>query len=391
MSRLAVDATVGVTDLVEDMHRSVAHLAPPLGLSAPGRMGGLTGFVYRRVRGVTRAAGRGLDAFLAQIAPYLDCESEGPRRDALRAVVNGVVGDHLAATGNPLAIPMQLRHGRRPLALDRHALRAQFGPRHDRLLVLVHGLCMNDLGWTRDGHDHGTALARELRLTPVYLRYNSGRSIAENGRDFAALLDTVLQTWPVPVREISILGHSMGGLVARSACHYGAQADHAWLPALKHIVFLGTPHHGAPPEQAGSLVDQALGMSPYTAPFARLGLIRSAAIQDLRHGTILDEQERGRRPSHVPLAEGVACFAVAATRQTRRGDALADLPGDGLVSVCSALARCQGPAQSLSMPDAHQYVGYGLHHFDLLSSRVVFERIVSWLSDARLGASSPPH
>jgi hypothetical protein len=238
---------------------------------------------------------------------------------------------------------------------------------------------MDDTGWRRDGHDHGVALARDLGVTPLYLRYNSGRSIARSGRDFAALLDALLRAWPVPVRELTILGHSMGGLVARSACHYGEAAGHAWLPDLKRLVFLGTPHHGAPLERAGHLVDRALGVSPYTAPFARLGLIRSAAVQDLRHGTILDEHERVRRSPRVPLPDGVASFAVAATTQPEPGGPLDALPGDGLVPVRSALARHPDGARTLTIPDAHRHVGYGLHHFDLLGSRAVYDRLRRWL------------
>ena len=31
----------------------------------------------------------------------------------------------------------------------------------------------------------------------------------------------LVSVWPVRVREIDLIGHSMGGLVIRSACHYG--------------------------------------------------------------------------------------------------------------------------------------------------------------------------
>jgi pimeloyl-ACP methyl ester carboxylesterase len=240
---------------------------------------------------------------------------------------------------------------------------------------------MNDLAWSRDGHDHGAALARDLGMTPLYLRYNSGRSIADNGRAFSALLDNLFRAWPVPIRELTIVGHSMGGLLTRSAYHYGAQVNHAWLPVLKHVVFLGTPHHGAPLERAGHLVDRALDLSPYTAPLARLGLIRSAAIQDLRYGTILGEHERVRRAPRVPLPDSVACFAVAATRQTQPGRALADLQDDGIVPVRSALAQHRDTALSLSIPDPRQHICYGLNHFDLLGSRAAYDRLHGWLSE----------
>ena len=119
---------------------------------------------------------------------------------------------------------------------------------------------MNDLQWKRKGHDHGAALARDLAYTPVYLHYNSGLHISTNGRAFAELLEALVRLWPVPLTELVLIGHSMGGLVARSACHYGALARHEWLRRLDKLVFLGTPHHGAPLERGGNWVDMLLGV-----------------------------------------------------------------------------------------------------------------------------------
>lgn len=108
------------------------------------------------------------------------------------------------------------------------------------------------------------------------------------------LLEALLHAWPVPLSELVIIGHSMGGLVARSACHFGAVAHHDWLRRLDKLVFLGTSHHGAPLERGGNSVDMLLGISRYTAPFARLGKVRSAGITDPRHGNLVDRDWRGR-------------------------------------------------------------------------------------------------
>jgi pimeloyl-ACP methyl ester carboxylesterase len=199
---------------------------------------------------------------------------------------------------------------------------------------------MNDLQWRRQGHDHGEALARDLGYTPVYLHYNSGRHISTNGREFADLVEALLNGWPEPVETLVIIGHSMGGLVARSACDCAARAGHAWLLRLNALIFLGTPHHGAPLERAGAFVDFLLGISPYTAPFARLGKVRSAGIKDLRHAHLRDEDGCSRLPArHAsrPLpSDGVRCLAIAASKEW-------PLPPpdsrDGLVPVSSALGR----------------------------------------------------
>ena len=141
---------------------------------------------------------------------------------------------------------------------------------------------MNDLQWTRRGRDRGAALAGELGWTPVHLHYNSGLHISSNGRAFAGLMETLLQQWPVPVREVAIIGHSSGGLVCRSAYQYGMVAGHRWPRRVRKLVFLGTPHHGSALERIGNLVTVGLGLSPYSAPLTRIAGIRSAGITDLR-------------------------------------------------------------------------------------------------------------
>ena len=379
--RLLVEATLGMTDVVEAVHAAIARTAMR-GLPLRGLAGGITGLAYDGVRGVARLAGGGLDALLA-LAPPLAEERASPRRDALLAVLNGIVGDHLAASGNPLAIPMHFRHDGRALRPGHTSVRDPGG----RLLVLVHGLCMNDRHWARNGHDHGTALARDLGSTPLRLRFNSGLHVSTNGRSFDALLEELVRRWPVPVRELTILGHSSGGLVARSAAHYGRAAGHRWPRLLRHLVFLGTPHHGSPIERCGSWIHAALGTTAYTAPLARLGRIRSAGVTDLRHGNLVDEDWQGHdrflrggdRRRRVPLPAGVRCYAVAASAR-RRGPLSRHLPADGLVPVESALGRHHDPRLALRIPAARRFIAYGTGHFDLLSSPAVYEKVAGWLA-----------
>ncbi len=262
-SRMTIDAVTGLTDLVEAMHHNIASKPAILGKTSPGRTRGITGFVYRSIRGVTRLVGGGLDAVLGRLVPLFGEKQSSPEREAILAVLNGVLGDYLEASENPLAIRMRLRSDGHPLRPDKAALAAAIPNAGGKLLVLAHGLCMNDLQWKRQGHDHGAALKRDLGYTPVYLHYNSGRHISTNGRELDDLLEALLDNWPVPVEELAILGHSMGGLLARSAWHYGTAAGHAWPRRLKKLVFLGTPHHGAPMERGGNWIDTLLGISPY--------------------------------------------------------------------------------------------------------------------------------
>lgn len=389
VSRLAVTAVTGVTDIVETMHGNIARLSPIVGQRRPTPLGGIPGLVYRSIHGVTRTVGFGLDTAFALGTWRHENASSSPRRDALLAVLNGVVGDHLAATDNPLAIAMSFRKDGQPLTLNRRVLAASFVPVGRRLVVLMHGLCRNDLGWDREGHDHGSSLARDLGYTPVYLHYNSGRHISTNGRACSRLMERLLQEWPEPVEELVIVGHSMGGLVARSACHYGGRAGHKWLRRLKKLVFLGTPHHGSPLERAGHWADILLGISPYTAPLTKLGAIRSAGVKDLRCGSVLDEDWKGRRGEYVhdsrrsvPVPPRVKCYAIAASKRPDPGDKRKRLAGDGLVPVTSALGQHDEEALALPIPKARKCVFYGLKHLDLLGSREVYDQIRLWLAES---------
>jgi len=370
--RLAVDGIHGVTHIAEGLHGNIARLAPPLGHVRERRTPGIAGFVYGTVRTGSALVGSGVDAALAGLQGLLpahdaDRTDESPASQAMLSALNGVLGDHLARTGNPLAIPMELR------------VRGTPGP---RLLLLVHGLGMNDLQWNRNGHDHGRALAESLGHTPVYLRYNSGRHVSENGAELAGKLEELVAHWPVPVESIAVLGHSMGGLVARSAVHQAHAAGLTWPRRLRQMVFLGTPHHGAALERGGNWLHTVLGLSPYLAPFARLGRLRSDGITDLRHGNLLASDWEGGRFLHrdtrtmVPLPRRVACYAVAgALGQGGADQAL----GDCLVAVDSALGRHVRPTHDLHVPAARSWIARGVHHLELLSDPGVYAKLRGWL------------
>ena len=168
-------------------------------------------------------------------------------------------------------------------------------------------------------HDHGAALAEDLGYTPVYLHYNSGLRVSTNGRRFAETLESLVREWPVPVRELVVVGYSMGGLVARSACHYGKLAGYDWPGRLSQLVFLGTPHHGALLERAGSWVDALLGVSPYSSPIARLGGIRSDGIRDLRYGHVIDHTGDSTEPVAAPRGGRVLCDGGQPAAESGRG------------------------------------------------------------------------
>ncbi|MBP6647315.1 MAG: alpha/beta hydrolase, partial [Burkholderiaceae bacterium] len=177
LTRLGFDAALGITHLVENMHETISARAGVLGAQRTQPTRGITGLVYRAVRGGTRVAGQGVGALTGLLARLPNTRTSTPERETMLAVLNGVFGDHLAETGNPLAINMRFRINGQALDLNQAAMSQQIENPSGKLLVLVHGLCMNDLQWSRQGHDHGKALCKDLGYTPVYLNYNTGKHV----------------------------------------------------------------------------------------------------------------------------------------------------------------------------------------------------------------------
>lgn len=388
MARLAFDATLGVVDVVEAMHHTIASGAGIFGKPRAGATSGITGAVYRTIRGTTRLTGSGFDAAWRALLPDAAPPAGAPEREAVLAALNGVWGDHLERSGNPLAIRMAFRSGGETLHPEPAALRIRYPAARPKLIVLLHGLCMNDMQWNRQGDDQGQALAAALGANAVYLHYNSGRHVSQNGEEFSDLLERLVRAWPVELEDVVIIGHSMGGLVARSACHHAGQTGAHWLSRLRALVFLGTPHHGAPLERGGRLVDAVFGLSPYVAPLGRLGRARSAGITDLRYGNLRHEdwQHRDRHgQTHddrvpTPLPESVPVYLVAATLSGTSDGLHASLLGDGLVPLPSALGEHPEPQHALRVPLERQYVATSASHFDLLSRADVYDRLRGWLA-----------
>jgi hypothetical protein len=180
----------------------------------------------------------------------------------------------------------------------------------------------------------------------------------------------------------------MGGMVARSAFHYGKKGQHGWVQRVHKLFFVGTPQHGSMVEQAGNLIDKALEASPYSHALSRLGKIRSAGTTDLRHGNLIDEDWQGhdrfaqshdrRQLSQLPA--NVKCYAIAAMIAKKPSELWGQLVGDGLVPVKSALGKHRDKSRALHLPVEHQRVFYGLNHLALLDSGAVCEQLQEWIS-----------
>ena len=373
--------------LAQGIHEAVASRPfEALGTAAgPARTvhDGVARAVYAGVRGAIEAAPK-VGAAIAAETRRTDAaplSRSVPGGLALGAM-NGFVGDALKRRRNPLALDMAIRRGGEEVALDGPTLARAFPDASPKLAVFVHGLCETEDAWRGS---YGTRLQRDLGYTSVYLRYNTGLRISDNGRRLAALLEELVTEWPGSVEEIALVGHSMGGLVARSACHYGSVEGREWTARVRHVFCLGSPHLGAPLEKAANVAAWALGRAPESRPFATAVNRRSVGIKDLRFGSLVEEDWCGHDPdelladrcTEVPFLEHASYYFVAATLSRDAGHPLGRVVGDLLVRLPSASGKGRRRRIPFELDNGRHFGG--LSHFDLLNHPDVYEQMRTWL------------
>jgi triacylglycerol lipase len=347
----------------------------------------------------TGTAAAGVDGLLSLLVTV-----PGRREDAL-AIANGLFGDALAERASRQAIPMTLRSGSEVLPLDRGGLAGALPDATGRIAVLVHGLMSTESVWAfvdDPATSYGTLLARDHGVTPLSLRYNTGRHISVNGRELARLLHRLVAAWPVRVREITLIGHSMGGLVIRSACHYAsstrrrhgrARFRRSWTSKVRRVVLVGVPNTGAPLEVFANLTSATLWSLPIPATrLVGLGLdTRSAGIKDLRFGAILDEdwQEQDPDARQRPVPHQVAplrraAYLIIAGSVTADPDhPLTRMIGDALVTSSSASGALDDPTGGGLFPGATVRLFPKTTHLALANRPEVYDAIDHWWPEPR--------
>ncbi|MGO1749646.1 MAG: esterase/lipase family protein [Marinobacter sp.] len=390
-AQLLLDVAGGVTQIVERTHRTIAREVNPLnrlrdiaGVPPEERQGRTYQLIQSSTSLLQRGLHRSLDGFSVEEEPQHSSHSV-----KVAAALNGVCGDHLEASNNPLEIPMHFRdsHGEKVL-LGSENVSATIPNASPRIVVLVHGLCLSHEYWK--GHSKGnlgTELQRASGYTPVYLNYNTGRHISSNGKELSKQLQELVEAWPVEIEELTLIGHSMGGLVIRSATWYGSELNMGWVKLLTSALYLGSPHHGAALAKAGNLLTFVMKKFRYASPFA-FGQHTSAGIKDLRHGNLLDEDWEGidqddfhpdyRKP--VPLREGTRHYFIAAAIGNQVSDFPSTMVGDLLVRLDSAKGHHSDDLKKLSIRPENCRVFEKLNHLDLLDNKVVHDQILKWLA-----------
>ena len=398
IGELAGEAVAATGVLAADMHENIA--GRPFGLLGPAAApvraihDGVTRAVYAGVVGALRGVVRaGASAVAASAEPGPGQLASRPGDAIALGALNGLYGNHLAARGNELALSMQIRERGAQVPADPEAVAAAFPRAGGRVVVFAHGLCETEAAWRlparggdrQDRRTYGQRLRDDLGFTAVFLRYNTGLHVSENGRSLARLLDDLVRSWPVEVEELVLVGHSMGGLVSRSACHYGRADGLGWTEAVRHVFCLGTPHLGADLEKGVHLLTWALARLPETRALANVLGARSAGIKDLRFGSCAEEDWCEGNPDEflrdrcreVPFLPDAHYYFVGACLSD---GPLGTLLGDLLVRIPSASGRGNGRGRRIPFEVDHGHQLTGLTHFDLLNHPAVYEQLRTWIT-----------
>lgn len=394
------DVVEKITDLVQETHEQASEktvrmlgVVPPAGEVAravetvrrpvAGRVYDTIRVTNRLVQGVVRVG-------LQTVPPELDIAPGQAWPDLTQATLNAAFGDFLEAQGNALATPMAVMHRGQALPFDPGSIERAWPDPSERLCVFVHGLACTEREWCWGAEAawgepeacYGHLLQRDLGYTPVFIRYNTGLHISDNGQRLAQLLDDLVAAYPRDVKQLVLVGHSMGGLVSRSAVHYGHHAGRAWLAPLTHVFCIGSPHHGAPLEKASNMLASVLGWfdTAGTQVPAKLLRARSAGIKDLRFGNLVEEDWRDRDPDGLDDGRTSACMVQSVAYYFISGSVTADpdhplgqLLGDILVSLPSAVGHHAEPLRRVEF-EGGEVLG-GMHHMALLNHPKVYEAI----------------
>ncbi|MCP3975136.1 MAG: alpha/beta fold hydrolase [bacterium] len=365
-----------VVEPVEGMHRTITErgfrYVGPLGEPVRLVHNAVVDRVYSAVRWTAGAIGAGAGAVLA--ARSTPPPSETRRGSGIQAALNGVWGDRLDERGNALSVSLALRSGDVAVPIDTAALVAAYPAASSHIVMLLHGFGQTERCWDASSDGDPSlfeALEAAPGITPVLVRYNSGLPIARTGADLAQLLEELEAAWPVDAPTISLVGYSMGGLIARSAYASGMAVGHEWATGARHLVSIGTPHTGTPIARSVGLGKWALRIARTTRPLGDFLDGASAGIKDLQGGADVAAAWQ----EAVPIPEGhlpaIRQHFVAAVVTESERHPVGALVGDLIVPVASA-TQPAAPSENVRIVAKRR-------HFDLLADPDITGQVVDWL------------
>ena len=208
------------------------------------------GSIYRGLRRGADATARGAPADRPDTAGDAPEVSTLPRGSLALGVLNGLRGT-TGADESTLAIPLAhpcRRTERRadPLGAQGHVPPTRPEDRDLRPRPLQER--------TPRGASANPALRPRCdgtRYTPVVLATTAACTSPTTAAGSPGCFEELYEAWPELVEEITLIGHSIGGLIFRSACHYAVDSGQHSVRDVRHV-FYSVPPTSARPSSAPS-------------------------------------------------------------------------------------------------------------------------------------------
>ena len=293
----------------------------------------------------------------------------------LQGILNGVFGDYLAQDESRLAIEMGFYHSGYRLDLNEAIAEQVETPISNKLIIFVHGLTNTESIWDYPSPDgdlinYGKQLEENLGYTPLFLRYNSGLPIKDNGKNLSERIQKLFDHYPLPIEELILVGFSMGGLLIR---HAQLDSERSWTRKLHACVYIGTPHEGAKLEQAGSASSRLLQnfSKPYLNVWHSWAELRSQGIKDL-HSGFKDKKEAFH-------ATAKHCFISGGLLKSSSD--FAELIENAFIGDSLVVKSSAHPEVALKKR-ANQHFS-GLDHFKLSRNPEVYAFLSQWIESQR--------
>lgn len=302
--------------------------------------------------------------------------------------LNGLLGDHIEKIDKNLSLNMAFRLNGQDIDIKDLQITDTLKKNGGNLVVFVHGLMGDELVWQdfpKGQKGLGVALQEETDFYPLYIRYNTGKHISDNGKELSQLLQSLCDHFAPYVKNLILIGHSMGGLVIRSAGHYARENNQNWIKKIRKIFLIGSPHSGAILERVSHLSSFVLKniFNLHTQIISRIIDLRSDGIKDLRIGLLVEEDWKDKEEDYpwllkkttVPPLEDVQYYLIIGTLSEDEMSPIAVYFGDGFVSKKSAMGETllapKDPIQSIGVFRVFPKTS----HNDLLGSEEVYSYI----------------
>jgi len=387
-----------IVGTVRDVHQAISKRAFGATRAVGGRVpesfhDAVITSLYGAISGMLRVSSGSIRA-LAKRGVGRPVESSRMGRGVV-AAVNGLIGDELRMVDDPQAIVMAVRKDGGDIPVSPWPIGESFRGASSHIVLFLHGLCESDESWCSGERSIGSTYAQRIKDdtdgTPVFIRYNTGLRVSENGKHLDWLIRQLVASWPTDVTRITLVGHSMGGLVVRAATNHATASGQTWQHLVRDVICLGTPHAGAALEKVAHMGSRVLHFFPESRPFSAILNTRSGGILDLRHGYITKEEWEGQdltrlwgldRIAAAPLPQAEYHFVIATLGATKRHP-FSRILGDLLVHFSSAA----GVGRSGAVVDGArlEYLP-STHHFALLNHPRVADWLVQWLTSRHADA-----